>query len=271
MAARNNITDRHSPEEKTSIGNMKIVHEDSITPLTYIPPKNERQFLNSIMAFEMPEQEKQLFKVFDKIGRPGNFKPVEQIPPGKITDAWLRLHKYLNTYGIELFCCSPNVTAKELYRFTTTELFNIEIENTRIPGSKNCFIYDDFYPDHKYENTRIATEECINFFFRKGEFYDFHFADKVQLNGYPGIPKPDLKYVVQNFKNIYDKIEIKFIKAKKCTITEEICIVTGLYEAVLLFNEQSTAKHDNWAVQLVFKKELGLWLITKVQIKGINF
>src|SRR5687767_10939002 len=84
-----------------------------------LPADIENQFLNYIMAYEKQAAERKVIKVFDKIQRPNHFKPVNEISDEEIENAWNSLDEYLQKYGIELSVCSPNISDRELYRFTT--------------------------------------------------------------------------------------------------------------------------------------------------------
>ncbi len=99
-----------------------------------LPADIENQFLRNIMEYEKQAAERKMMKVFDKIERPSHFKPVNEIPDDEIENAWHNLDEYLKKYGIDLSICSPNISDRELYRFTTEELFNHEMNATNVPG-----------------------------------------------------------------------------------------------------------------------------------------
>jgi hypothetical protein len=99
-----------------------------------LPPEIENQFLNHVMAFEKQFEERKTIKVFDKIGAPLHFKPVKEIPDNDIEEAWSELRHHMNEHGIDLDVCSPNISARELYRFTTEELFEHETDDMNLPG-----------------------------------------------------------------------------------------------------------------------------------------
>src|SRR5262245_37630724 len=113
LRRRNNIL-------KKKIEGMSGIYE-SINPL---PPEIENQFLENVIAFEEQYQNKpKLQTVFKKIGKPGGFKPVVEIPDKQIEQEWNELYHYLLEHGIDLQVCSPNIGPRELYRFATEELF----------------------------------------------------------------------------------------------------------------------------------------------------
>ena len=52
-----------------------------------LPAEVENEFLNNIIEFEKQWENPARIKVFDKIGRPGHFMPVDKIPDEEIDKA----------------------------------------------------------------------------------------------------------------------------------------------------------------------------------------
>src|SRR5688572_23727469 len=63
-----------------------------------IPPEVENEFLKHIELFESRCGQIEMIKVFDKIGKPDHFKPVDEIPEQEIEEAWNELFDYLSRY-----------------------------------------------------------------------------------------------------------------------------------------------------------------------------
>ncbi|HEX7847942.1 MAG TPA: hypothetical protein VF476_19220, partial [Chitinophagaceae bacterium] len=158
--------------------------DDSNSDENSLPPEVENEFLNNIMAFEKQFAEHKTIKVFDKIGRPEHFKPVAEIPEENIEQAWEELDNYMNERGINLDVCSSNITNRELYRFVIEELFVFEMDDIDMPGWTHNFIYDEFYPDPVYENTRAVENDLFGDIFCKEEMrWNLHYAkDGFSLN-----------------------------------------------------------------------------------------
>jgi hypothetical protein len=104
-----------------------------------MPVKMENDFLNYIMAFEAHAANPKTIKVFDKIGRPQHFKPVNEIPNDAMEQALVELRTYLGAYGISLSVCSPNISTWELYRFVIEELFDYDMNDFDYPGVQTSF------------------------------------------------------------------------------------------------------------------------------------
>src|SRR5688572_12559259 len=167
-----------------------------------LPPELENQFLKNMIEFEKRWEEHKTIRVFDKIGKPSHFRKVMEIPDNEINQAWDELIYYLQQYNISLDVCSPNISKRELYRFATEELFELETDDINMPGWITGFIDDEFYPDQVYENTRNATEYCILRFLDKQPFESMHLFrhENIRLNDHYPLTPEELKKLVNSFK-----------------------------------------------------------------------
>ncbi len=175
-----------------------------------VPPEIENDFLNNILAFEEQFEKQKRIKVFDKIGKPAHFLPAGEIDDSEMDNAWNELNEYMRQYNINLDVCSPNIGSRELYRFTTEELFNHETDDINLPGWSTNFIYDEFYPDPVYENTRAAVEDCVKQILCKEpiEWTHVFWRENLRLNDRYALNVDQLKEVINRFKDAYDDLEI---------------------------------------------------------------
>ena len=238
-----------------------------------IPPEVEHKFLSNIIDFEKQWDEGKRVTVYEKIGKPGRFKPAKDIPANQIEKEWNELSDHLEEYGISLDACSPNVTHAELYRFTVEELFQHEIDDINIPGMMTCFIYDEFHPDHAYDNTRLAVDDCIKAILCKEPLRWTHFfsEEDIQLNEKKGLKVEDLKAIIDQFKSVYDSIELRNLDKINCTVKENTSVVNGQLSITLSYGNQKEELTGNWKVDLESDSEFGRWRIKGIQIPGINF
>ena len=272
----NNLNKQEQLKAENDFLKMKIMLEHGAnfyTPSdenTYLNPEIENQFLNNIIEFEKQFQQRKTITVFDKIRRPKHFKPVNEIPDDAINAEWDALLEYMQQYGIDLSACSPKVTAKELYRFTTDELFKHETDDINIPGMVSCFIYDEFYPDYEYDNTRYAIDDCIETILCKEplEFTPWFAKENIRLNRQAKLNQDELKEVVNTFKQKFNDIELKEISDVACNLQQENCTITGFHETILLFDNVPVTVKGNWLVQ--FAWDHGFWCIVNVQIEGLE-
>lgn len=238
-----------------------------------IPPDIENQFLKSVMEFEKQFENTTYIKVFDKLKRPTHFKPVSEIKDADISSAWSELSDYLSQYGVSLDACSPNISPRELYRFTIEELFEEEVEDISIPGMTQCFIYDIFHPDTVYENTRLAKEECIEYILDKMPMqgtYNFR-KENLQLNNYPLLSIDEFTKIVNRFKEAYDNLEIDQIQESVCIVQEKESWVTGVYSITATSGKEVYPLSGKWKVVYEKDDHLEYWYIHTVIIEGINF
>src|SRR5262249_50968088 len=121
-----------------------------------LPVELENIFLKGVMETEKLFENGKMIRIGDKLGRPARFKPAAELSDVEIKNAWKALRKHMNKHGIDLGTCSPNIPARELYRFTLEELYEQEIQETELRGWTTHFIYDEFHPDIVYDNGQMA-------------------------------------------------------------------------------------------------------------------
>ena len=238
-----------------------------------VSPVIENEFLQYIMAFEKQAANPKYIKLYDKIGRPIHFKPVSAIVDEEIEAAWEKLSDYMENYGVSLGVCSPDVSVRELYRFTTEELFDHDMNDMNVPGMMSSFIYDEFYPDPYFDNTQAATEDCIKCILQKRPLgWMPHFRkENLSLNSHDQITEEELKIIVNRFKDAYDNLEIIEIKETSCIVEENKSRVDGIYNVAATSSSETTCISGNWQVDFERDEDLGYWYIYSVEIAGINF
>jgi hypothetical protein len=239
-----------------------------------LPAEMENAFLNNMMAFEKQFEEHKTIKVFDKIERPVHFKLVKDIPDSEIDRAWSELSDYLNKYGIDLSVCSPNITVRELYRFTTEELFEHETDDMDLPGWSTSFIYDEFHPDPVYDNSRLVQQDLFHDIFRKEELFCelqyvkngfvFNNTEYTEYTEY----KPYFE-MISRFKSLFDEIELVECNVTNCSVSAPNCAVHGNYEASAKTGINEVIFKGDFKIGLVFT-DLGYWDMKNIQIEGFN-
>ncbi len=237
-----------------------------------LSPGVENDFLNYIMEWEKQAAERKTIQVYDRIKRPTHFKPVNEIPDNEIDSAWDELDNYLNKYHIDLAVCSPNISNRELYRFATEELFDYEMDDIFIPGGMTCFTYDEFYPDHIYDNTRYATDDCIKQIFEKDPitFMMWFQKDNIRLNNNFPLNEEEYKTIINRFKSLYGDIRLNDLTDIDCAIEDTNCRVKGVFEVTLILPSEDIKVEGNWLVKFNLD-DYGYWRIYHVKIEGLNF
>jgi len=238
-----------------------------------IPVEIEHLFLNNIINFEKQFDEGKRITVFEKIGKPLHFKPLSEIPISEVDKAWQELSDYLDAHGIGLDVCSPNVNNAELYRFAIEELFPHEMDDINIAGMMTCFIYDEFHPDHAYDTTRLAVDDCIRAILCKEPLQWTHYfrEEGIDLNQEKKLKVDDLRSIINRFKSVYDSIDLNGVDKIECTVKEKHATVSGQLAVTLIYGNQKEELSGNWRVEFESESEFSSWRIIAVQIPGINF
>ncbi|CAN5294758.1 hypothetical protein BH20BAC1_BH20BAC1_09950 [soil metagenome] len=250
---------------------MKLMLEHGAefeTPQTKndLPAEAENEFLNYIMEFEKQAAERKTIKVFDRIERPHHFKAVDEIMDDEIDAAWDELGNYLNKYNIDLAVCSPNIDNRELYRFVTEELFDYEMNDIFIPGGMTCFTYDEFYPDHKYDNTRYAVDDSIKLILKKSplDLLMWFRKENLTLNNHCPLTEKKFKEIINRFKELYEDIRLNDITNVDCVIDDNICHVRGMYDVTLVLPGEEINLKGKWIVEFELHEEFGFWQIGNI-------
>jgi hypothetical protein len=235
-----------------------------------LPADIENAFLKQVLAFEQQHRQKKSTTVFDKLGKPNHFAPAGQIPDTHMAQAWLELKDFMSEKGIELDAISTKVTPRELYRFTVEELFDHEMDDMDIPGMMQAFIYDEFYPDYEYDNSKHAINDCINLIFNpRPENYWTWMAKQVSVNGAPPILREDFGALVKNFKTKHTHLKLQHATVSNCKIVENECVVTGTYSASARPVGQKLTQNwaGNWRILFYF----GSYDMTELTLDDFDF
>jgi hypothetical protein len=236
-------------------------------------PFIENCFLKNIIEFEKQYEQHKTIKIFDKIGRPTHLPPVAHIPDKDIDRAWRDLYDLLIKHRIELSVCSPNISSREMYRFATEELFELEIDDINVPGMISGFIYDEFYPDPVYDNSRAALEDCITYILDTQPLRSTHHFRKenLRLNHHFPLTIDEFKLIVNRFKDLFDDVQLIEKKIRSCNLEEKTCLVAGEYKMNAFMDKENYKFAGSWEVGFELDEEFGYWHIVEVRIEQINF
>ncbi len=114
-----------------------------------LPPEIEAEWLDNIEEFERQFEQAGQTTVGKYVGDPV-LKRIEEIPPGDIKEELARLIEILASNNIEVHF-DGSVPPCERYRFITEELFKEEMDDIRVDGMTQHFIYEEFHPDQKMD------------------------------------------------------------------------------------------------------------------------
>jgi hypothetical protein len=238
-----------------------------------LPPEVENEFLNCVLDYEMKFKDSKLIRIRERLGDVSHLKPVENVPDEEIEFAWRELDELLAENGISLSACSPRITSRELYRFTTQELFELEMDDINIPGMINCFIYDEFYPDPIYECENTAINTCLRTIFSTEPMeFSFGFAENdIELNGTTSDTSEVLFTRINRFKDLFEEIEVEEILCNSCIPLETTANVSGSYVLQASIDNEKFRIAGTWEISLLKHDKVEYWFANKLVIRGIDF
>lgn len=237
-----------------------------------LPVEIEHEFLKQVIAFEKQIEEHKTVSVIEKLGNPTHFKPVAEIPETEFVNAWKELDGYMRKHNVNLDVCSPNIPAKELYRFTLEELFKQEMDDFNLPGMTYCFIYDEFHPDPLYENSHAAMDTIRNILNSTiSECLPHLRRRNLRLNNKLPLTEEEFRWYINQFKQAYECMDKPEIEQSECMVNESYSLIQGTYRLRASLQTEYILLQGNWAIELELDDDLGYWYIFNVQIDGINF
>lgn len=114
-----------------------------------LPPEIEAEWLDNIEEFERQFEQAGQTTVGSYIGGPV-FKQFEDIAPEGFDDELERVTEILASNNIEVHF-DASVPACVRYRFITEELLKEEMDDIRVEGMTQHFIYEEFHPNAKLD------------------------------------------------------------------------------------------------------------------------
>ncbi|MFZ9300329.1 MAG: hypothetical protein ACO23V_05090, partial [Chitinophagaceae bacterium] len=217
-----------SPDEAIKIENevikLKLMLEHGASfshagSTSLISPETERNFLQYIMDFEQREALAKEMSVFEILGCPQHFPEVLEIEDERIGDVLQDILQFMKDKGIQLTVFSPNIKEREIYRFIKEELFEHRMLHIDVPGMITHFVYDEFHPDHAYENSRTAVSECLQEILQTKEMqWTFQFEQHLSINQHRNLNIEAFRRRMNLFKNRYKHIEALNIECRNCAI-----------------------------------------------------
>ena len=148
-----------------------------------LSPELENKWLRYIYNHEQLYNQCGSISVYDYIGRPP-FAAIENLERKHVAAELERLLVVMRSHGVQLDCMCEYDDAV-IYRFVTTELFGVEMDNIRMPGLVNHFTYEDFHMNNQYELERIGIDLIKSIYNHewRPEYDSVFVASAVKCNG----------------------------------------------------------------------------------------
>ena len=191
-----------------------------------IPPDVENQFLKQIISFHKQHESSGLTTVYQFIGEP-EYNHVNDMSDKEVAKELKRLTNLMDKSGVSLSVLA-DTPKREIYRFITEELFKHEIENVKVKGWVNQFIYEEFHPNPEYD-VRNAVFYCLQSIFNKGTaLYDDHYSEEMKDAIGLSMDIEDFKEKIETFWSGFQQVKLAQYDFTKVEIDHE----NGLAQAM---------------------------------------
>jgi hypothetical protein len=222
-----------------------------------LPPEIENEFLKNIEKFDAAFHSAKRIPICKFLGNP-SFKNEEFIPDADIASSLTNILNLLNENGISLDTIC-DVDDRTLYKFITEELMLHEIDNMKIEGMMNCFIYEEFHPNHEY-NIREHCIDFINSYLDKTDDFYAHFLTKeAEENGQ-----------FWTFQNLFNSFTLKDFAIKN--INYDSMQATVSFEIDFLGIIENTNEEQHYSGEGIFRLKYiwDYWCIDKIILPKVN-
>lgn len=216
-----------------------------------IDPSMENEFLANIEAFEKNYRQSETILLYDFIKKP-DYMAVHAISDDRISAELERIMKILNQNGIHLDTNCP-VEERELYRFITEELFVHEMDNMRIEGMMNCFIYEEFHPNHENDIRNLCNDGIKSYLNKETDYYTNHFTKEAKESAWYN----DFRDAFESFSLHHFQITNLNMNGITASVTFNIAfsgIMEGSSEKQHFKGEGSVellSHYDYWSIQII--------------------
>ena len=184
-----------------------------------IPPDVENQFLKQIINFHKKHESSGLTTVYKYIGEP-EYNHVNDMGDKEITKELRRLTKLMDKNGVSLSVLAET-PKRDIYRFITEELFKHEIENVKVKGWVNQFVYEEFHPNPHYD-VKNAVFYCLQYIFNKGTaLFEEHYSEEMKDSLGLSLELEDFKEKVESFWSNFNNVKLDQYDVVKVEIDQE--------------------------------------------------
>jgi hypothetical protein len=194
-----------------------------------LPPDIENQFLKQVMNFHKMHDHSKVTTVYKYIGEP-EYNHVNDLSQAEIKKELKKLIKLMEKNGVSL-----NVLAetpeREIYRFITEELFKHEIEDVKMKGWVNQFVYEEFHPNAEYD-VRSAVQHGLQSIFNRGyAFYEEHFSDEMKNSIGLSMEAEELREKIESFWSQFHDVKLDHYDVERIEVDKEagtahvVCLV----------------------------------------------
>ncbi|HWB62805.1 MAG TPA: hypothetical protein VG603_04785 [Chitinophagales bacterium] len=215
-----------------------------------IPPEVENQFLKQIINFHKLHENASTTSVYKFIGEP-EYNHVNDLSDREVKPELKRLMKLMAKNGVSLSVLA-DTPEREIYRFVTEELFKHEIENVKMKGWTNQFIYEEFHPNAKYD-VQNAVRTALQFIFtKKGNFFDEYFSEEMKDALGLSLDLEDFKGRVDVFQSSFNDIQFVEVEFDRTDIDKENGYAHAACTVTYKIQKQKGRRFKNESIEVEF-------------------
>lgn len=208
-----------------------------------------------VSNFEKVFQNAKQISVYTKIGMP-EFKTAATLSDAEITIELERIEEITHQNGLNLDVLADYENENRLiYTFITEELFLKEIDNMNVAGMGTHFIYEEFYPNHKYDLEKETEDFLSPFFNTKSDFYDIYHSKDASNHE-----------ELNTFRSLFHKFKMTFFDFKDVTFDEQDAKVEFHIDFWAKIKGSDSKINYSGDGSKTFGNEYGYWCVKKVDL-----
>lgn len=232
-----------------------------------IPPEIENMFLKQIINFHKNHDHSKHVSIYKYIGEP-EYNHVNDLSEKEIEKELKRLVKLMAKKGVGLSALS-GPPKREIYRFITEELFKHEIEDVKMKGWVNQFIYEDFHPNPEYDVSMAADSFLQVVFDKRLPFYPEQFSEEMKDHIGLSTDPEEIMRNVEKFKERFTQLKLLEVKIEECEIDEDAGTAHVIAEVKYKTQSEKGKRFKTETAQAEFnlikdKEKGGWWEINQV-------
>lgn len=229
-------------------------------------PALENIWLNQILEYERAMLDNTKITIGELIGSP-QLKPMIDLEDDEISEELQMLMSILYKKNIVIESNS-GIDEREMYRFLTEELIEMETDKNTPKNMITCFIYEEFHPNDEYDLRKYSTE-FLEMFVEKGEdYWKMHLSPCLESEENE-VRASNLERRLENFRESFDQLRVDKFSINTISILEETAEVNFEFSLAVMPPGNRSSYYISDSGQFFFKKELECWFISDIIMKGV--
>jgi len=232
-----------------------------------LPVEVENMFLKQIINFHKRQTDATLIPIYQYIGEP-EYNHVNDLSDKEVTRDLKKIMRLLKKHNIGLDVLAPTPD-REIYRFITEELFKHQIEDTKVKGWVNQFIYEEFHPNAEYDIKNSVHFALLSIFDKESPFFDEQFSEDMKDHLGLSIDTEELLEKIQHFKQQFHSVTLVHYDFVRIEIDQQSNTATVwcdvIYKTQKEKGKRSKREFENIEFRLRKEEQSGSWwLVTSV-------